>query len=371
MIPALGFLFGCFIGSFLNVCIHRLPRNLSVVHPPSRCGACGTRLTWYDNLPVVGYLLLRGHCRWCGTVFSPRYLIMELAVGALTALVLWWGLEQPPVPWLCALGVPEITAQALSAGVVLAFVYLLLVATVIDLDHLIIPDELTVAFQAAGPVLALATLAPCGFSFLWSPAAWLGDGSMFALQADHGRFLAMVLGLGGLAVLMLFCSLPVARAVYLHHCPEHQRWSDDDHRAFRIGVVWFAVVSAVQLALVAALAVIGRPWSDTAAVHLATSVLGSIAGWWVLYGVGLVGTLVFRRNAMGFGDVKLLAPIGGLLGPIGVLYTVAVASLFGVLVGLPQRLLHARREIPFGPSLAAGAVVVLMLGPAIHRWLFG
>jgi leader peptidase (prepilin peptidase)/N-methyltransferase len=371
MIPALGFLFGCFIGSFLNVCIHRLPRNLSVVHPPSRCGACGTRLAWHDNLPILGWLLLRGHCRWCGTTFSPRYLIMELLTGALTALVLWWAMQAPPAPWLCLLGVPDPIAQALGGGVVLAFAYMLLVASVIDLDHLIIPDELTVAFQAAGPALAMATFAPQGFAGLWSPAHWITEAGAFAIQTDRSPLLFMTLGLGGAAVLALAGSLPLARTVYRDHCPDHQRWSEEDHRAFRSGVWWFTGASCIHLILVAALTLPGRAWSDAAAIHAATATLGSLSGWWALYGVGLIGTVVFRRNAMGFGDVKLLAPIGALLGPVGVLYTVATASLIGVLVGLPQRFLKARREIPFGPSLAAGALVVLLFGPAIHRWMFG
>ena len=92
----LSFLFGTFIGSFLNVCVHRLPRNESVVQPPSRCYACGTRLTWYDNLPIIGWLILWGHCRACGTSFSARYLIAELAVGGLTAAATAWLAPLPP-----------------------------------------------------------------------------------------------------------------------------------------------------------------------------------------------------------------------------------------------------------------------------------
>ena len=94
-------------------------------------------------------------------------------------------------------------------------------------------------------------------------------------------------------------------------------------------------------------------------------------GWTSLYVVGLLGTMAFRRNAMGFGDVKFLAPLGAVIGPTGVLYTFFLASVIGALVGLPQRLLKRGREIPFGPFLAVGAVLAAILGHRIHALVFG
>ena len=90
-----------------------------------------------------------------------------------------------------------------------------------------------------------------------------------------------------------------------------------------------------------------------------------------LYLVGLLGTIAFRRNAMGFGDVKFLAPIGAFLGPVGVVYAFLAAAVIGTAVGLPLRLLRERREIPFGPYLALGALAMLFAGPAVHHWVFG
>lgn len=372
MLIALGFFFGCFIGSFLNVCIHRLPRNLSVVTPPSRCGACGTVLTWYDNLPLLGYVMLRGRSRCCGTAFSPRYVVMEIITGVLTAGLLWWSLTMmPPAEWLLLAGIPETVATGISAAVILAFAFMLLVASVIDFDHMIIPDELTIAFQACGPLLALGCASSMSFSFLWSPATWLGETGAFVTHADNSTFIALVLGGGGAAIALLALSLPVAYAVYVRKAPHQQRWSDKDYGAFRTSVWWFMAVSFLHLIVIMVFVSLGKPWANDAAVHMTIACAGSLFGWWILYGVGLVGTVLLGRNAMGFGDVKLLAPIGALLGPIGVLYTVLVASLVGVMVGLPGRLLKAQREIPFGPSLSVGAIVVLLFGVSLHRWLFG
>jgi leader peptidase (prepilin peptidase) / N-methyltransferase len=137
-------------------------------------------------------------------------------------------------------------------------------------------------------------------------------------------------------------------------------------------VLWFCASTMVAM-LALALVVWLRPgvWWPALALHGAQALFGSLAGWMSLYLVGLIGTLAFRRNAMGFGDVKFLAPVGAFLGPVGVLYAFFAAALIGALVSLPLRLLGGSREIPFGPYLAAGSLLVLVGGPHFHQWLFG
>jgi leader peptidase (prepilin peptidase)/N-methyltransferase len=378
MIVLVGFIFGAFIGSFLNVCIHRLPRNESIVAPPSRCYSCGTRVQWYDNLPIISYLVLRGRCRWCGASFSPRYLFLELLTGGLTALVMWWAFAASDAasPWLLAASVPEPVARAAAAAAVLSLVYYLVVAAIIDFEHFIIPDELTKSFQVAAPLVAVAAATNLAYADLWDPGAWLWRTDVFDHRSlDAGGFLwrmaAMVLG----AIVVLLLSLPLARVVYSRFCPESQRWDDDDHRGFRVGVWWFAAASLLPLLALGVL-VAWRPGGDLGgwpalAAHLAQATAGSLLGWMSLYLVGLLGTIAFRRNAMGFGDVKFLAPIGAFLGPVGVVYAFLAAAVIGTAVGLPLRLLRERREIPCGPYLALGALAMLFAGPAVHHWVFG
>ena len=77
------FVFGCIFGSFFNVCIYRIPARKSIIRPGSHCYSCGSPIRWYDNIPIVSYLLLRGNCRDCGTHFSPRYLGVELLTGLI------------------------------------------------------------------------------------------------------------------------------------------------------------------------------------------------------------------------------------------------------------------------------------------------
>jgi leader peptidase (prepilin peptidase)/N-methyltransferase len=364
-------LFGAFIGSFLNVCVHRLPRNESVVQPPSRCYSCSARVRWYDNLPVISYLVLRGRCRWCGAGFSPRYLVMEVLVAALTALVAWAVTSGAlrPAPWLADLGLPGWMAQAATAGILCAVLWFLVVATLIDLEHLIIPDELTKSFQLAAPLLAMLTTTNTAVG--WDAGGWLRSKDIFGTVTEQpGAFLVRVLVVAGAAVALLLLTLPLARWIYSRFCPEGERWSEDDHRGFRAGVLWFAAATVLSGCVLAALVAVGSPVALGAAAALGQGLLGSLAGWWSLYAVGLLGTMAFRRNAMGFGDVKFLAPIGAFLGPVGVLYAFLGAATAGAVVGLPVYLATRRNLIPFGPYLALGSVLALAGGPRLHQWLF-
>lgn len=377
MVAWIGLLFGSFVGSFLNVCIHRLPRNLSVVTPPSRCSACGTQVAWYDNVPVLGWLLLRGRCRWCGMRYGVRYPLIEALVGVATAGVLWACFTHHALwaPWVRAAGGPgaraELVAAALAAAALLCLLYALVVATLIDLEHLIVPDELTKPLQTLAPWLA----ALCGTNLMYGvhPGAWLVERGVFGDPiATPGRFVGNLLGIGLGASLLLALAVPVARWIYGTFCPGPQRWNDEDHRGFRIGCWWFLASMLPVLGGAAACALLAeRPFSPAwcAAVQLAQALFGALVGWWSLFLVGFLGTIAFRRNAMGFGDVKFLAPIGAFLGPIGVLYAFFAAAVVGAIVGIPLRLM-GRREIPFIPYLALGSVLALILGPQVHRLLF-
>ena len=136
ILSLLAFLYGLIIGSFLNVCIYRLPRDLSIVKPRSFCPACERQIAWYDNIPVLSYFLLGGKCRYCSARISIRYPIVELITGALFFLI------------VAALG-PTLVALKLC---VLAA--LLVGLTFTDLDALILPDEFTLGGTAAGIVFA-------------------------------------------------------------------------------------------------------------------------------------------------------------------------------------------------------------------------
>lgn len=169
---------GLIVGSFANVCIHRIPRDEAIGSPPSRCPGCRTPIRPWDNVPVVSYLLLRGRCRTCGTRISPRYPLVELANAAA-----WWG-------------VAVLYGPTLAAAIAMALVTALLVLSLIDLDHQILPDVITrpaiVVGIAASFVIHRAgrgsddTLIG-GTSWWEAPLAAAAGYAVFALIAWAGR----------------------------------------------------------------------------------------------------------------------------------------------------------------------------------------
>ena len=185
--------FGAIAGSFLNVCVHRWPLDQSVVSPRSRCPRCGNQLVWYDNIPVVSWLVLRGRCRHCHERISFRYPLVELSValiwaGAMLAMLLSDGFLT--------------LASAGEAARIATFLTLLLGIALTDAEHYIIPDEFSIGGTVIGLALSLlpggivpldaAIGAGVGFGLLWliavlgekafrKPAMGGGDIKMMAM----------------------------------------------------------------------------------------------------------------------------------------------------------------------------------------------
>ena len=172
----MGFIFGLVIGSFLNVCIHRLPASQSIVHPRSRCPQCGHLIRVYDNIPVLSYLILRGRCRDCGARISLRYPVVELLSGAFAAMaVARFGLG-----W-----------QAL---LMYALIAAFLVITFIDLDHRIIPDVITLP---GIPIGLAASFGPGMISPLEALLGILAGGGSLFLVAWGYQLVTQREGMGG------------------------------------------------------------------------------------------------------------------------------------------------------------------------------
>jgi len=264
---------GLVVGSFLNVVIHRLPRGESLLHPGSHCPGCDAPVAWYDNVPVLAYLWLRGRCRACGQGISLRYPAIELLCGALfVGIALRYGFQPMTLVWW-------------------AFGAALVAAAAIDFDHQIIPDQISLGglllALVAVPGLEARAGIPFGEALLHSGAgALLGGGSFWLVGFVHAR---VVTALGR----------------------EFEHWPGEGEA-------------------------LPRPRD---------------ADYWLWF------------PGVGFGDVKLLAMIGAVLGPWGVLQTILLASLAGLALGLAWALATRRLAAPFGfgPAIAAGALLVLLL----------
>jgi leader peptidase (prepilin peptidase)/N-methyltransferase len=272
VIDVFAFLFGACIGSFLNVCIERWPAKMSVVSPPSRCPTCERPIRAYENIPIFGWIALRGRCAGCKSRISPQYPLVEL----LIALV-----------WLGAAALFGPTLLALRIAV---FITLMIGVAITDAKYYEIPDGFTV------------------FGLIWMiavafVAVFTGSDSAFATPYD--AMMGALTGAGAIA----------------------------------------------------------------------------IAGW--------LGEAALKREAMGFGDVTLMAVIGAALGPQRALLTIFIGAALGVVVfvavvipvgrarahgagpdGSGDTGLAALPLVPFGVFLAPASVVALFYGDVLIQWYF-
>ncbi len=245
---AVVFVFGLIIGSFINVCIYRIPRGKSIVYPPSSCPVCGARIKWYDNIPVLSYILLKGRCRNCKAKISPVYPTVELLTAIYTVLVyLKFGLT-------------------VDFAFYLIFGYMLIVGSFIDFFHYIIPDRISIGLAVVGLV----------YGFI--------------------------------------------RHEFVH------------------------------------------------------SLIGFAFGFILLLFVAILGKVIFKKEAMGGGDIKLLGALGAFISIKGVLFTLFTASLFGSFVGIILIALgktSMSQRIPFGPYLSLSAILYVFIGYQIITKIYG
>lgn len=306
------FIGGAVVGSFLNVCIVRLPQEKSVVSPSSHCPQCKKPIRWYDNIPLVSYFVLRGKCRDCGAAFSPRYVIVECLTAALFAFFYkFFGLNWLLVPYLLML-------------------CCFIVATFVDLEHRIIPDEVSVGGMFAGFLL----------SFIF-PAMHLG-----AIYAELS-----IVGYTATALVLL------ALAAQLIHLKIEKVHIERNEILFV-----FLCLGLIVLQL----SVLYLPPSWEAFLpqcrSLAASIQGALIGGGLIYCMGLAGEMIFRKEAMGGGDVKLLAMIGAFLGWKLAILTFFIAPFFGAIVGVVEKIRTKDSAIAYGPYLVLGALISLFWG---------
>jgi leader peptidase (prepilin peptidase)/N-methyltransferase len=342
---------GAAIGSFLNVCIYRLPLDLSINKPRrSFCPNCKKQIPWQHNLPLVSWILLRGRCANCGARIAFRYFAVEL-VTALLFLAIWHGFSWP---------------VALAYWI---FISLLIVGTFVDLEHFIIPDQITIGGTIAGICASLAV------PELMSTNSRLAAGIRSLLAAALGYvILLLVLEVGKIAFGKKRISLDA---------PTPFTWKREGEDAdFVVGneqSLWsdyFARETDRLLLECKEAKIDNREFGDvTLDFHYDRVEVGG--EFFLLDNVaeisGVVRELQIPREAMGRGDLKFLAAIGAFLGWRAVLFSVFAGSLLGSLVGLFTLILGKRvwsAKLPFGPYLAFGAVMWMFFGEDFVRWYF-
>ena len=355
-------LLGLINGSFLNAVIHRLPRGISLLNPKrSFCPGCGKMIPWHENLPVASWVLLRGRCSGCEMPIAIRYPLVELLTAVLY-LLSWerFGLPVAPVFWI--------------------FLSLLVAATFIDFDHLIIPNEITKGGVVAGMFCSLLVPKMMGVLVWW-------EGLLLSLLgAALGFFLLWgVVELGKLAF---------GRRKIRTQEPTPLEITGTDAEPLLIfgeekiplADLFYREKDQVE-ASCAWLEIDGERLQGIEGESLILNLSGVKYGSrsWAYEGISelmplrtKVTMITLPREAMGFGDVKFLACIGAFLGWKGVIFSLFVGSIVGALIGVVMMAVTRGRSggrIPFGPYLALGALLWVFAGSELldlyANWVTG
>ncbi len=398
-------LLGACVGSFLNVVIYRLPANLSLVSPPSRCPKCMHPLAWYDNVPVLGWLWLRGKCRYCHEPISARYPLVELATAILFVGYVWaiyFGQLGPiilidvttpadlmPRPLQVLALYPWQQWPAVAGNLwVLAT---LVAAGLIDYDtYTVIPAK---CFLAAVVGLVLVAIGGIWWlppiSAIGAPLIQVGSGPLVSLgwsAAAAGLLAAVGTSIGwlvmdvGYALGFIRPSFPTGEptlqidaatgGTQIFTSAAEIRWE-----VLR-EVPWLAVPAFGCLAALLVgshVRAIGT-FAQSAVDHFWVAQLaGAVLGMWIgaatVWLVRILGTLAFGRVAMGLGDVHLMLPIGVVCGPICGPAVLFIGAVCGLGLSITLWLLKGTREVSFGQYLSIGCLVCLLFRGRIEHWL--
>ncbi len=344
------FVLGSMVGSFLNVCIHRMPLGQSVVSPPSHCPHCRYSIPFYLNIPLVTWVYLRGRCRNCGAGISVRYFLVELLTG-----LLFLG------AWLAHGG--RSPAVALVYCLVLAG---FIAGTFIDLEHMIIPDEITLGGMVAGFGCSLVVPALHGARTSAGGLEQCLMGMLVGVAVVYG-----VLRLGKLLYGRDDRPLGGPTRVYFTETALKLPGEDLPYEELFYRGSDYIRMEARQVEM------LDRCYANVA-VRLSPGLLqvgpDRFKPEEVQWLEVVTDRLVLPREAMGLGDVKFMGAIGAFLGWQAVFFSLMVSALIGAAVGVGLIATRHREwtsRLPYGPYLAVAATVWIFAGPRIVRWWFG
>jgi leader peptidase (prepilin peptidase) / N-methyltransferase len=378
-------LFGALVGSFSNVLIYRIPRKESIAFPPSRCPNCGHRLGVIDLFPIVSWLALGGKCRYCKAPISPRYPLIEAATALGYGLIAFYF---------------PITVVGLATIGLFVFFTFLLVASAIDLEHFEIPDVFSVggaiigilfAFLAsktgtpelkslptleeaiAGATIASGIMVMIGNYGGWAMRTFrepsFPDFPIGFMQVNLAGLVGMLLALLGVPGATLWGIVAALVSVAANVIAKKVVRIPDWLTLGGMLIVGFGAIFILPAETAAKVSLAG--------LASALSAAGAVAL--------LAGAYYARFNddedaegdpvAMGFGDTKFMGLIGAFIGWKFALVSVALGILIGAVTGIIYQIatkrFMKRTKIPFGPSLAAGALAALFFGTPILDWAVG
>jgi len=375
------FAFGSCIGSFLNVVIYRLPRDKSIVSPPSSCPACGRRIPFYHNVPLISWIVLGAKCRYCRVPISPRYFIIELATAVMFVAVylLFFKTGYRTFGIGPAAGVAGGMEEFLAGGWLFYVTCMILLsaflaASAIDLELWVIPLSLCWFVTAAGVIASGAAPLVIDPLTIRSYRVFPTAGALTGALAT-GAVIGLAVSLLGLATGKIKRSYEYPKG----YNPESDEEPEFNHRAETLREIVFlmpVIAGATGGYLIFShSAGIHAWWVNLMQQPIVVGVLGSI--WGYLVGCGVVwatrilGNLAFGKEAMGLGDVHLMGAAGAVIGAVSVVLAFFIAPFFGLAWAMYQTIFRKTRQIPYGPFLSMAVFLVIIFHDWFRTWIAG
>ncbi len=355
------FAFGCCIGSFLNVVIYRLPREKSLITPPSACPACGRNICFYDNIPLISWLVLGRKCRYCKAPISPRYFVIELLTGlAFTGFFFLYFYSDMRVgigPFLEGGWFIYLISVILVAGCI--------AASAIDLELWVIPLSICWFVTAAGLIGSAVGV------FVIDPDIIRGYHLLPSASAKTAALAAGAL-IGLIISFLLMATGLVKRSYESAEENESQTANQEPRTSHRLEVckellflLPIIVCSTAFYLVVKKTTAMQMWWLDFSQQPVIAGLLGSCWGYFVgcavVWATRIFGTLGFGKEAMGLGDVHLMGAAGAVIGPVLIVAAFFIAPFFGLAWAGVQMFFKKTRQIPYGPFLSLGVFIVMIL----------
>ena len=371
---------GC-IGSFLNVVIYRLPRELSLAKPGSMCPSCGKSIQWYDNIPVLAWLMLGGKCRYCKVKISPRYIIVEFITAVMFGglFLLYFGKEFGLLDFSVRNGM----ADWAEGGWLIYLLHVILIAaflagSAIDLELWVIPLSICWLVTAAGLIVSGAGVFVIDFKVI-------STYDLLPFTGIKGATLA-VGALAGLVISLVLLAVGIIKPSYLEESMEKvdtdnpEPTPDDpnyNHRVEMLKEIVFLLpilfCSGLMYLAVAKFQGFSDWWLGVSQIPAVAGVCGALIGYFVGCGVvwatRILGTFAFGKEAMGLGDVHLLGAAGAVIGPMMVTVAFFIAPFIGLTWALYQMFFKKTRQIPYGPFLSAAVFIVIVGHNPIKKYI--
>ena len=366
------FILGSCVGSFLNVVVYRLPRNIRLLTPPSCCPSCNHQLRFFrENLPIIGWLSIRGKCRYCKTPVSIEYPCIELLTGCLFLLsyvLCYWVSPSTPFlgeifgDWWHVNGIYRTLPMFLALVTMVAG---LLAMTIIDARTFTIPIQIPVCMTI---VAFLAAVVQSFMTMRHTPQQlWPYP------EIDWTWACAAFGGMAGMAISTILLKLGVFNysfADYEEYVKDGETLCEYPHARREMMKEMLFVLPIVICFVIGWMVGYEKGIPSMFVQGLAGSMLGYLVGGGLVWGIRIFGTLGFGREAMGLGDVHLLAGVGAVVGwwdPILIFFIAPFSGLlWAACSAILEKIGKKQSEIPYGPHLAVATLLVVFLRPGIH-----